>query len=440
VKGRSFWFQVFGFLFSCAFFAYHTKGFQQKMMTPGVLILCAAVSLGLLLFVWFRYVDKPSSDFLHAINRAIGGDYRARFSCCPENNNFRQLSAAFNWLMERVEKQTDELTESHRLESQLYENEKIYRSALELTCERVFEADLTHNRLLYGYETYQKLFSFSHIEMFEDLICKLAEQSVYPQDKERFLKAFNRNNLLKTFHACGKPEVTLEFRQKLPCGDIEWVSASVIRCCTTESGLKVIGYVKNIDTRKRKELEILKQSQKDGLTGIYNKRCTQSQIESFLCNSGNSGCHAAIMLDIDNFKRINDTFGHIQGDTVLSIFAQKLSSLFRSSDIVGRIGGDEFFVLMKSCTSAEVLKEKLNELKKAFEEIRLEDSDDRVTGSIGVALYPKDGTKYQELYKKSDIALYYSKSHGKNQYHIYTDQMNHVSKNVPKTLFQNPAT
>ncbi|QAT50380.1 diguanylate cyclase [Caproiciproducens sp. NJN-50] len=422
MKGKSFWFQILGFFLSAVTFACQTNGFQESRMTPGPLILSAAVSLCLLLIVWYRYVDKPTGDFLHTIHRAIGGDYGARFSCYAENDNFRRLSAAFNRLMGRVESQTEELTESRQLQSLLYENEKIYRSALELTCERVFEADLTHDQLIYGYETYQKVFSFHHIERFEDLIGKLADQAVHEEDAEKFRRTFDRRNLLETFNSSGVPEIVLEYRQRLPSGEVTWVSTSVIRSGDPENGLKVIGYVKNIDARKRKELEILKQSQKDGLTGIYNKRCTQSLIESFLAGSGNGGRHAAIMLDIDDFKRINDTLGHIQGDAALLNVAQRLSALFRSSDIVGRIGGDEFFVLMKDCGSREVLTEKLDALTGMFGEIHLEDPSFQVSGSIGVALYPEDGTDYRELYKKADVALYYSKAHGKNQYRIYSRQ------------------
>lgn len=399
-------------------------------MTPGSLIFSFAVSLCLLLAVWYRYVDKPTYDFLHAIKRAISGDYSARFSCYAENDNFQKLSSAFNRLMGRVESQTEDLTESRRLQSQLYENEKIYRSALELTCERVFEADLTHNRLIYGFETYHKVFAFPEIEMFDELIRRMADQMVHEEDVERFRRTFDRQNLLNIFSSSDVPEIVLEYRQKLPSGEVSWVSSSIIRSGSSENGLKVIGYVKNIDARKRQELEILKQSQKDGLTGIYNKRFTQSLIENFLENDGKSGRHAAIMLDIDNFKRINDTLGHIQGDAALSSVAQKLSSLFRHSDIVGRIGGDEFFVLMKNYSSPEILTEKLSALRNLFGEIRLEDPSFQISGSIGVAFYPEDGTDYQELYKKADIALYYSKAHGKNRYHIYTQRTENAGRSI----------
>ena len=187
-----------------------------------------------------------------------------------------------------------------------------------------------------------------------------------------------------------------------------------------DDSLKVIGYVKNIDEKKRQELEILKLSQKDGLTGLYNKKFTQSLIEDFLAGEGAAGRHASIMIDIDNFKRINDTFGHVQGDAALTIVAQKLAGLFRSSDVVGRVGGDEFFILMQNYSSPDSLIEKLRAVRDLFGKVRLEDADFRLSGSVGVSLYPEDGMDYRDLYKKADIALYYSKAHGKDRFYLYS--------------------
>ena len=422
MKGKSFWFLICCFLPPVLVCAGITKGFRQELLSPEVLLIFSAVLLLLLLVAWYRYVDRPTFDFLNAINRAIRGDYRARFSCCAENDNFRKLSAAFNQLMSCVESQTEELTENRHLQTQLYENEKIYRSALELTCERVFEADLTHNRLIYGHHIYQRAFPFLKTEMFDDMIRSIADRAVFEEDAEKYYNTFSRRSLLGAFRASGATEINLEYRQKNPSGDLSWVSATVILLSGSQDddSLKVIGYVKNIDAKKRQELEILKQSQKDGLTGIYNKKFTQSLIEEFLSGEGASGRHAAIMVDIDNFKQINDTFGHIQGDAALALVAQRLAGLFRSTDIVGRIGGDEFFVLMQNYSSADSLIEKLYAVRDLFGKIRLEEADTRVSGSIGVSLYPEDGTDYRELYKKADVALYYSKAHGKDRFYLYS--------------------
>lgn len=419
LKDKNFWYVILCFVPAVIILAVETQGFRRDLLTYGDIVLPTIFLIIFLRFVWYRYVNKPTEDFLHTINRAISGDYRARFSCYDEDQNFLKLSHSFNQFMSCVENQTDELTKNRQLQTLLYENEKIYRSALELTCERVFEADLTHNRLLYGQEIYCRAFPFLKTEMFDDTVNSIAKNAVCDDDVEKFKQTFSRQNLMRLLRKSGTTEAALEYRQKAADGKTCWVSATIILLNNSQKeNIKVIGYVKNINERKQKDLEILKQSQKDGLTGLYNKKVTQSLIEDYFNGEGRDGRHAVIMVDIDNFKRINDTLGHIQGDVALMKVAQKLQSLFRSSDIVGRIGGDEFFVLLKNYISPEMLISKLQNVGKIFNDIRLEDETYRISGSIGVSLYPEDGLSYEELYKKSDIALYYSKEHGKNQFYF----------------------
>lgn len=396
-----------------------TQGFRQPLYMTD-LIFPAILLIAILACLWYFTVNRPTEDFIDTIHRAIDGDYQARFSCEDNNSNFKRLSCAFNQLMSCVESQTEELSENRILQNQMYENEKIYRSALELTCERVFEADLSHNRMVYGQNKYSHTFPFLHTEIYDEMIRALSENAVYCKDSEKFYKTFSRSGLLNAFHKPGVTEVTLEYRIVNANDEPVWFSASIVFLNSSgNDNLKIIGYVKNIDARKKQEIEILRQSQKDGLTGLYNKKVTQTMIDAFFCGEGREGCHAVIMVDIDNFKRINDTLGHTQGDVALMKVSQKIQSLFRATDIAGRVGGDEFLILMKNVNNKEILFEKLKSIGEYFCEIRLDDETYRISGSIGVSLYPDDGICYEALFKKSDIALYYSKAHGKDQFYFY---------------------
>ncbi|HEX3018201.1 MAG TPA: GGDEF domain-containing protein [Caproicibacter sp.] len=396
-----------------------TKAFKDPMSTVD-LVLPVLTAIMIQIFLWHTVVCIPTKHFIATIHRAMEGDYRARFSCDDINSNFKKLSCDFNQLMSCVESQTEELSENRILQNQLYENEKIYRSALELTCERIFEADLSHNRMVYGQNKYCKAFPFLHTEIYDEMINSLAHNAVFSKDTEKFYQTFSRSGLLNAFHKPGVSEVTLEYRLMNSNNQPAWYAASVVFLNSSgDENRKIIGYVKNIDERKKQELEILKQSQKDGLTGLYNKKVTQSLMEAFFVGEGREGKHAVIMVDIDNFKRINDTLGHSQGDIALMKIAQKIQSLFRSSDVAGRVGGDEFLILMKDISSNDILFSKLKSIGEYFSEIRLEDESYRISGSIGVSLYPDDGNTYETLFKKSDIALYYSKAHGKDQFYFY---------------------
>ena len=417
-------------------FLLQTPHFSRQNLTFNDLIFPIIVLLGSLLFIWSRYFINPAIDFLSTIQRVIRGDYRARFSCDEKNEGFYKLSLSFNQFMTIVEKQTDELVENRHLQNQMLENEKIYRSALELTCERVFEADLIHNKLIYGQEIYNRTFPFLKTELYGDIVESITENAIYYEDVDKFRKALNRQNLIHLFTTTDTTEVNVEYRQVNESGENVWLSATIIHLSEDDNqDLKVIGYVKNIDARKRSELEILKQSQRDGLTSLYNKVFTQSLIENYLLSEGSSGKHAAIMLDVDNFKHINDTFGHIQGDTALLQVAEKLQGLFRSTDIVGRIGGDEFFILLKNYVSSDKLAEKLTAVCDLFKDIFLDEGKGyRISGSIGVSLYPEDGKSYTELYEKADHALYYTKEHGKNCYSIYNHNFSDKIHKLPVDL------
>lgn len=423
MKNKCYWIAGVSFLPSLAVLYAETRGFVPGALTYGTLIVAAIVLLVTLIFVWYRFVAEPSQNFLNTLNRAIHGDFRARFSCGRENENFYRLSQSFNQFMTVMEKQTDELVKNRHLQNQLYENEKIYRSALELTCERVFEVDLTHNKLVYGQSTYNRVFPFLKTELYEEIIKSISENAIHEEDAVKFLGTFCRANLMSQFGTSDTTEINLEYRQTTANGESRWMAATLIHLANnSDDSLKAIGYVKNIDERKQHELEVLKQSQKDGLTGLYNKLVTQTLIESHLAGEGNKGSHAAIMLDIDNFKGINDTLGHIQGDAALAQVAEGLQDVFHRTDIVGRIGGDEFFILVKNYASIEALTEKLDLLCGMFRQIHLgKDTEHPISGSIGVSLYPQDGKNYAELYQKADAALYQAKAQGKNCYYINND-------------------
>ena len=396
----------------------YSNGFQTPILLSHIVIAMITQAL-LLILLWRLCVSRSIQNFIRTIHRAIRGDYRARFSCSCFDFAFKRLSLSFNELMNCVENQMNELSENRVLQNQLYENEKIYRSALELTCERVFEADLSHNRLLYGAEIYSKRFSFLHTEIYDEMIHLIAKNAVHKDDAEKFCHTFSQKSLMENYRKNSRPEVTLEYRQTNPDGQFMWYSASIVFLNTTKDSLKIIGYIKNIDARKRQEMKILDKSQKDALTCLYNKAVTQELIDRYLQGDGHEKTNAVIMVDIDHFKNINDTLGHTQGDVALTEVARKLLALFRASDIVGRVGGDEFLVLMKDVTNTQALLEKLHSIGCYFSQIRLEDPNYRISGSIGVSLYPNDGNSYLELFKKSDIALYHSKEHGRNQFYFY---------------------
>lgn len=173
--------------------------------------------------------------------------------------------------------------------------------------------------------------------------------------------------------------------------------------------------------RYREQKQVREQLQKaamlDGLTGILNRGTAENQIISYLKHEGKDRHHAVFLIDIDCFKGINDTYGHIIGDTILRELSRHLTECFSTSDIIGRMGGDEFIVLFKNCDTAEMIQKKAEQLTKPlFYKDQKTGQSVPFTISVGISRYTEDGNAFMELYQNADEALYHTKQNGRNGY------------------------
>lgn len=162
--------------------------------------------------------------------------------------------------------------------------------------------------------------------------------------------------------------------------------------------------------------EAVEIAQTDSLTGVYNRVTTQKLIENTL-QLEVAHAHALLMIDIDNFKTLNDNYGHIYGDKILSDLAEVLKTSFGENEIIGRMGGDEFVVFVPRVYrhgDVSLLGTKLcdNLSARKIQGVN-------VNCSVGVAMSPKDGNSFMKLYKNADRALYMAKSLGKNRCCVY---------------------
>ncbi len=174
-----------------------------------------------------------------------------------------------------------------------------------------------------------------------------------------------------------------------------------------------------LDNERYKSAILLDKSSHDQTTGILNKATTEELISECISGYGKHGYHALIIFDIDVFKHINDTYGHQTGDVTLVKIAEGLREIFRDTDIIGRVGGDEFMVFLKNIKSIDTLKEKAEEIVmmshlvgKSIEKL------DRLSVSVGCCRYPQDGLSFEELYAAADKALYVTKENGKDGYTV----------------------
>jgi diguanylate cyclase (GGDEF)-like protein len=164
--------------------------------------------------------------------------------------------------------------------------------------------------------------------------------------------------------------------------------------------------------------ELMYRSSTDGLTGLMNKTTAESACGAYLKRTGGRECLALMAIDLDQFKQINDALGHQAGDEALEMFGETLLTLFRAQDIVGRIGGDEFVVLMKRTEDRSLACRRAEAVCAAARGTRLEGFVGGLTCSIGIAMCPEHGTDYETLFHKADEALYRTKKAGKDGYRI----------------------
>jgi diguanylate cyclase (GGDEF)-like protein len=181
--------------------------------------------------------------------------------------------------------------------------------------------------------------------------------------------------------------------------------------------------------RKRTEGVIRNMAYHDALTGLPNRVLLSDRLEMALANAQrNKTMLAVLFLDFDGFKSINDSLGHDVGDQLLKGVARRLQKCLRSQDTVARLGGDEFIILLprvNNASDAGVLAQKLLDVVRV--PFNIEEHEVKTTLSIGVGLYPKDGTDSNQLLKHADEALYLAKNQGKDCYHFFSEEMAEVS-------------
>lgn len=262
-----------------------------------------------------------------------------------------------------------------------------------------YDSDVTYTRILK--EFVRKCVA----EEFREEVC---EKCSIGNLRIRFLSG--ENNFIQEYKYLRKDKTTF------------WVACEMHLERDAQNGnLLAFVTVRDIDNKKRKELYLEERAIVDPLTKVYNRSAGTQYIVKALAEMNPGETSAFMLLDLDHFKRLNDTLGHMRGDDALKNVAEILMNHFRKYDIVCRLGGDEFVVFIQRIP-IEVLDRVLTSLLKKME-LDYERGDVKVsiTISAGVALVPEHGNTFEELYEKADQALYQVKNTTRNAYKIYEE-------------------
>ena len=186
-----------------------------------------------------------------------------------------------------------------------------------------------------------------------------------------------------------------------------------------------IGTVIDLTEQKAAEARILELAQYDPLTGLPNRRLLEDRVNQALAEAEREeGIVAMFFIDLDHFKRVNDSLGHSTGDELLQRFTERLHTVVRRIDTIARLGGDEFVLLMPHVGPGDVAEVARRVLALCGEPFELDSHRLTVTPSIGISLYPEDGRDFGTLLKNADTAMYKAKEQGRNAFHFYATEMN----------------
>lgn len=304
-----------------------------------------------------------------------------------------------------------------------YKKEEQYRAAMLSDAIIYYEMNITQNKIEKNGRIWVSHFKEFFTDNYTKKLFNIIEKILYEEDKELYYNTFSREKVLEAFSK-GQAEIKLEHRRLNSSGHLTWMLTTMhlVKDIVSED-VKGFVYVKDINQQKQDSLLLEYQSQRDPLTGLYNKGTTEKLIKKVLKEHEDFSTHAFIILDVDHFKEINDTYGHMFGDKVLAEISKRMKHLFRSDDIIGRIGGDEFVILIKNIRFIDFIDERAKKICSLFHSIILQNQIVNISCSIGISVYDIHGITFEELYQKADVALYEAKNKGRNQYIYYNYTM-----------------
>lgn len=305
-----------------------------------------------------------------------------------------------------------DITRAKELESRLRLSLERHQIIMDQANDVIFEWDLTADKIEFS-SNWEKKFGCRPVT--EHINSTLtAAPHVHPEDRSRFASLMKR--IIQ-----GEHFVEGEVRFCNATGAYLWCRVRITGQ-QEDSGVtcRAVGVIADIDAEKRQTQRLLDSARRDALTKLYNRGSVQELISGILGGASGTPCCALLIIDLDNFKRINDTMGHLAGDALLTEIAKTLQQQFRSEDVVGRIGGDEFIAFLGSIPGPDTARAKAEQTIRALRSIPLKElGAGAVTCSIGVACSPECGSTYHELFQRADQALYQAKRMGKDRCFLF---------------------
>lgn len=329
------------------------------------------------------------------------------------NSSYEELASVYEELAateEELRSQFDELQESEEL---VRNSEERFRLAVGGSNDAIFEWDSVTDKIFLS-DTWTEISGYP-----------IGKNSLLINYWSKYILHGDLQKLIHEFHYCIKSKNDFfksEFRLKIANGQLKWILCKG-KILMNEEGMpiKMSGSLTDISDRKNYEHKIKHMAYYDSLTNLPNRTLFIEKLNGLITNK-NAG--AVLFLDLDEFKKINDTLGHQYGDEFLILISNELNSLFSNNSVVSRFGGDEYLILLPDIKqydeAADICSKIIDIFKRPF---TIDHITNYVTASIGITMFPYDGNDVDIILKNADTAMYKAKENGRNQFCFFNQIM-----------------
>ena len=310
-----------------------------------------------------------------------------------------------------------DITERKRAENVRAEAEKRLRLAVDIAQLGTWEWSAADNKVYFSPQ-WKNLFGFQD----DEIPNKVDEWSsrLHPAEREAV------QSRVKSYVAHPVQSLQLEYRMRHRDGSYRWVVMQAIAIADENNNApRLIGTMLDVTEQKQIEQRVREAAQHDALTGLPNRALIFEYAGHLLAAAHRKHSRGALLfIDLDRFKPVNDLYGHDIGDRLLKEVSKRLIACVRHEDVIGRIGGDEFVIVLpylgKDYSAYTVAEHVLEAIQQPF---HIDELDLHITASIGISLYPQHGTEVDALLHAADLAMYQVKERGRGAYHVYTPDL-----------------
>ena len=315
------------------------------------------------------------------------------------------------------------LLERDQIHHNLIESEERWKFALEGSNQGIWDLDVKSDHI-YLSPRCKEMLGYTDEQISSDMSEWL--KLIHPDDITCLISA-------RQLAISGNTKVFENDHRKMSLdGTWKWVQVKGMVVRRDEAGipLRIIGTYTDINEKKLNDTELLRQAHFDGITSLPNRSLFTDRLNQEMKKAKRNGkSFALIMLDLDRFKEVNDTLGHQQGDLLLKLVSERLLKCVRDTDTVGRLGGDEFMIILTDLVNRDDIEQTACKiLMRLAKPYQLSESLAYVTASLGITIYPDDGVDTKHLFKNADQAMYAAKKSGKNRHCYFTPSMQKTSK------------